>query len=942
MQNKLKLLFEKLLEPNYVLNSYYADGLINKLTNASTDPEISFLGSLPFLTNLLLEAINKSENAHVSAKVFLTRVLGIVCKTELNFTKFNCPQGDIILQELKRINSPNINPSLRVAFTEVALAIVNHSSGVSWLLETGVWKEILSLVNEKTTIFVIRQAYKFAAEFVWKLNDLRDVNSIKEVISYIIRPVSEEDYMGMKVLTSDDVEEKCKSLEPMANMLIAIISKDNRLEQPTLLLSMIVKEFKISHYLYVVIDRIHHDETSLLLSKVIFWVAIVKIFLEKPAKPGVEYVREDFRDLGIVFFNAVQFFMSRRNASCVISFSAFCTVIWKIVFGDKTVEKYGKEHGTRQINLRSQSLFMCIVPILVFIKLGKPPSEATRENINDYIVTLLNSSCESTARISFALRDLILELDTMPLIVQSVKKLTCLKHRLNDEQANLVFQALFYALRDYDPIDDFGDVKPDYSSVENQDNVFVMTYVLDIVLFLVKNHNINWHESIEVLCLYSVVYNILKKPNLTVKFVVTALNVITVTIKKFLPPNLSLLLESKPGSTMHELGKLIYMKLHDLHWEVRDSALELLHVITEISFIKFPPFQKQIIQDKLINVAATVAFNDYEAYVQVSALKCIGAASKVNAIWELLTAEFPTIQEQTVSILRNNPEGIVRKEACNVLCDLYQNLKISPNFKQVIYEHMVSSAICDFHWEVQLSALRFWKIVLESLLTDQGMLDGVFPPVTFSRQSRKIVTLNETEIQRRLFQILNELSSKGCLTVLVKLLHDDTESEIMESALNICDELLEILNKHKVPESLNARPGDPQSIDELLSTIKEESDSNSNSEEMADVDTATASDRVIDGILKADDINLLANIYERHMSLQTEVQIPEKQLKPKIKLLQLVTPSLFVSYLKSKDFKQVIKEKRRWSEGIRSISSLLDDVLGMYDVDDEINSLDCY
>lgn len=255
---------------------------------------------------------------------------------------------------------------------------------------------------------------------------------------------------------------------------------------------------------------------------------------------------------------------------------------------------------------------------------------------------------------------------------------------------------------------------------------------------------------------------------------------------------------------------------------------------------------------------------------------------------------------------------------------------------------MVSSAICDFHWEVQLSALRFWKIVLESLLTDQGMLDGVFPPVTFSRQSRKIVTLNETEIQRRLFQILNELSSKGCLTVLVKLLHDDTESEIMESALNICDELLEILNKHKVPESLNARPGDPQSIDELLSTIKEESDSNSNSEEMADVDTATASDSVIDGILKADDINLLANIYERHMSLQTEVQIPEKQLKPKIKLLQLVTPSLFVNYLKSKDFKQVIKEKRRWSEGIRSISSLLDDVLGMYDVDDEINSLDCY
>lgn len=35
--NKLKLLFEKILEPNYVMNTYYADSLINKLTSNS-DP----------------------------------------------------------------------------------------------------------------------------------------------------------------------------------------------------------------------------------------------------------------------------------------------------------------------------------------------------------------------------------------------------------------------------------------------------------------------------------------------------------------------------------------------------------------------------------------------------------------------------------------------------------------------------------------------------------------------------------------------------------------------------------------------------------------------------------------------------------------------------------------------------------------------------------------
>lgn len=33
LQNKLKLLFEKMSEPNFVLDNYYADSLLNKLGN---------------------------------------------------------------------------------------------------------------------------------------------------------------------------------------------------------------------------------------------------------------------------------------------------------------------------------------------------------------------------------------------------------------------------------------------------------------------------------------------------------------------------------------------------------------------------------------------------------------------------------------------------------------------------------------------------------------------------------------------------------------------------------------------------------------------------------------------------------------------------------------------------------------------------------------------
>lgn len=296
------------------------------------------------------------------------------------------------------------------------------------------------------------------------------------------------------------------------------------------------------------------------------------------------------------------------------------------------------------------------------------------------------------------------------------------------------------------------------------------------------------------------------------------------------------------------------------------------------------------------------------------------------------------LQENLLSILRNNQEGIARKEACNVLCSFYQNLKLSTTFKQTLYEHMVSSALADFHWEVQLSALKFWRMVIHSLLSDQGMLDGTFPPVTFSRETRKIVTLTENEIQKRLIRILYELSSIGCLTVLVKLLHEDTELDIMETALNISLDILNILNQYKVPTKLKPVNNDVHSIDELLNNIVEEN--TNQAEDIVEPETSAKSDNVIDEILNSDDINLLANIYERHMNLQGEKTLSTS--KPRIKLLKRVSPYFFVNHLIGTDFKVVVEQKKSWKIGIRSVSSLLDDVLGIYEINNEINSMDCY
>lgn len=288
-------------------------------------------------------------------------------------------------------------------------------------------------------------------------------------------------------------------------------------------------------------------------------------------------------------------------------------------------------------------------------------------------------------------------------------------------------------------------------------------------------------------------------------------------------------------------------------------------------------------------------------------------------------------------MLRTNPEGIVRKEACNVLCELYQNLKFSAPFKQNLYEHMLSSALTDFHWEVQISALKFWKIVIQCLLTDQGMLDGTFPPVTFSRETRKIVTLNEAEIQKRLIKTLDELSAIGLLTVFIKLLHEDTEVEVLDCAIMVSQELLDIIYKYKVHECLKPKPGVTETVDDVMCHIKEEKDDFMMADESVD---SGSSDNVIEGILNSDDVNLLASIYERHMTIQSVKQ--EEPVRPKVQITKAASPYLFINHVTSKDFKVVADEKKKWNDGIRSTASLLDDVLGIYEGNEEVNALDCY
>lgn len=114
---------------------------------------------------------------------------------------------------------------------------------------------------------------------------------------------------------------------------------------------------------------------------------------------------------------------------------------------------------------------------------------------------------------------------------------------------------------------------------------------------------------------------------------VQSLKLTQISIEHFLAPNLALLMDTLHGSGIEHLGPMILKRLHDNCWETRDTALELLTSVVEISEMKFPAFQKHIIDSGLCPVVENLARHDSEPYVRASALKCLKSMTQIKMYW---------------------------------------------------------------------------------------------------------------------------------------------------------------------------------------------------------------------------------------------------------------------------------------------------------------------
>lgn len=310
-----------------------------------------------------------------------------------------------------------------------------------------------------------------------------------------------------------------------------------------------------------------------------------------------------------------------------------------------------------------------------------------------------------------------------------------------------------------------------------------------------------------------------------------------------------------------------------------------------------------------------------------------------------------------IQVTKTEFEGVVRKEAVSLITCIYENQKVPTNQLESIYEALAVVAIHDLFWEVKVKAIEFWHCVIKRQLQYQGVIDGRFPSVTFSKENKKIVTLTQKEITLRLTKVLVKLSTFGCLGVLLTSLEDRDDLLVAKTGVGVIKSLTEFLVKYNYWEEVGENPyraDRSQSNESSTSTdtpsaskdieMETSSKQSNPSTETSDSNAELLNiDDIIQSIVSSQDINLLSKAYENQMNVDTEeaTNRTNAEYEEYFKRFRLITPELFLDTIKSTDLNDLLQTRTEWIAQTESFSSLLNDMSYSLQAH-ETHDADCY
>ncbi|XP_022209775.2 uncharacterized protein LOC111065718 [Drosophila obscura] len=970
--SRLRQILDIFLRDNFSThNNVYFEKLLTHLKAKEND----YVLQAPFIVDwvdrcmtMVTEDFNK---VHPKVTSFMLNLTSYLASNEWMIVRLR--ELDIVGRTIKFLQSGDqqFSPSIKLGGIRLMKAVACFSMGLAFMRIHRTWTLLIQYSNNDHTLYVVREARQVLYEMLYKSCDkLHDKAVTLEILAEIMKPIHDNLYkttdpeVQERIHINVDDNELLHKISSTLDLLSYILQQTLVLEERTMLISLMKEYHHIEITIWKLIDMTHNPYFVEKIFTTLSSYYFALLMHEKLLNPDVTEPPEQFNDFCVSFFNLMKFFITRRDGVGFVKMAELNHILWK-----KLGPRAPKEIIIQQERVTFENQLICfhMLPLLFSMKnvQGQSDEAARAELFDAYVLKLMEMSCEQTFRLCYSMRDAFFTpegvaggLFTPELANKCIHSILALEHVLDREQAITVCQALLHVLREVVAMNNHLDssAQDDCHSVSDSGSTYRDLYprgtelvvtdpkVLHSVMVglrtLIERFKITWKESVETIGLVNCLAFVLENTNMDARCTVQALKLVQLAVEHFLSPNMALLVDNLQGSALVCLGPIIVKRMHDTTWEVRDTTLELTTSIASISRIKFPAFQQFLIDAKIPPIVYEMAKNDSESYVRASAFKCLSQMVTINLLWDNGLSQLDLVDHLLYVLYRDN-DDLVRAEAVITLMKIYEHRKIQQKYKNTLFSTLNYCVVGDHHSEVKINALLFWRREFFRQFSNQGMIDGVFPTVTFSKEQKKIVTLTEKEIQTSIAKVLGEVQQFGYFGIIIKCLREEVSSDILEFVIRGVKIMNEKIERYKgITEEVELRSPAPRDEQSSSFNFKPQEPTPQTSGRSSPMNPSKA-DEIIDGILSSQDAQLLETAFQTQMQINDDED--EKRHVDEFYYKQFAMPlRQFFIELKTIDLDKLIKQQEEWFDCTENLTSLLDDILCVIRSDDENIISDCY
>lgn len=619
-----------------------------------------------FFSNLVIEALVNLEKISCNAIIiFLTKILTLLTENELRYCKLTkLEEFNVSLSKLNVLYEKITIPTFQLSFVKLLAAQISHNSGTMNIVKQKAWKHILTQNTHHTAVPVANAIYDFIGKLIWKLNEYEEETAVAEVLHFILNPIINSDYYTKNEIRLENEQLISERLISYLRAILAIFHDTQNYMESNNVIYLLKRNFLLRGHLHY-IALVSRDEKILVLTFEImfrFYFASYRESMIDNGKSDNDFLTE----IMTTYINIINYLLQTNCLQVLLNFIVSCVIFWS---EKKSAVPQMFEQNGQKFDICNQLILLLVVPMLTYASDCK--NEKTY--LNTFFLKLTAITTEQMVKTYHQFKEYIETYDIKKICLQGLNEVFKLKGHLNDAQAGIIYQALYYVLNSHVSMDASGGLIVG-KSLESAEDFKILSFVLDLMLMLLKEHEINWYENFEIIYFQNTVMNILKQQFLPTKvskqkryryvlfllevgtdeilvlnnnivfnasesedefslpyvstfvsdqlilclalikklcskswdtdgerslfvsflliyeiilfqLLLQALSLLDWTIKKFLSPDLTLLVDIKNGSTIQEMGKEIRAYLTHEEWEVRDSALQIVLTCTQVSYI---------------------------------------------------------------------------------------------------------------------------------------------------------------------------------------------------------------------------------------------------------------------------------------------------------------------------------------------------------------------